>query len=95
MTDTPDPQLQLRLRIALRDREPETNADEFAELVAAVLAFRTLDGALDSRIAQRLGVTPEFVHHYANGVIAPTPAFRREAVRRLRGLAAELGVKET
>lgn len=93
MSETPDPQLVLRLRIALREN-PEGDPDAFSTLVAAFLAFRDLGGALDSRLAGRLGVTDEDVRRFADGVIAPTPRFRREAVKKLRGIAVELGVKE-
>lgn len=81
---------RIRLRVAVRDLEPESDPDDFAELVAAVLAFRTLGGALDRRIADVLRVEPDFVHHMANGVITPTPRFRRLAVQSLRDLADEL-----
>ena len=94
MTETPDSELQLRLRIVLRDRDPVGNPDDFAELVAALLAFRTVGGDMDRCLAERFNCGTAFVHHVANGLIAPTPAFRRDAVKKLRALAAELGVKE-
>ncbi len=91
--DTKPDRHELRLRIALRG-EPESDPDAFAELVAAVLAFRTVGGDIDRKIASYFNCDAAFVHHVANGLIAPTPRFRREAVKKLRGLAAELGVKE-
>ena len=88
----PDP--KLRLRIALHELSPEENPDDFAELVAAALAFRTVGGDMDRKLAERFGCGPAFVHHLANGLIAPTPRFRRHAVKAIRGIAVELGVKE-
>lgn len=80
----------IRLRVAVRDMRPESDPDDFAELVAAVLAHRTLGGALDRRMAGILSVEPEFIHHMANGVISPTPMFRRAAAAQLRVLADEI-----
>jgi len=88
----PDP--KLRLRIALHDLAPEENPDDFAELVAAVLAFRTVGGDTDRKLAERFNCGTAFVHHVANGLIAPTPRFRRAAVKAIHGIAVELGVRK-
>ena len=93
MPEKTDP--HLRLHIAVRDLDPEGNPDDFSELVAAILAYRNLDGALEKAIAHQCGFSdPVIVHHWANGVIMPTPKFRREVAKYLRGRAAELGVKD-
>lgn len=95
MSETNDRSLKIRLRTALYgERDPEGNPDAFQELVAAVLAFRTVGGDMDAKLAELFSCGTAFVHHVANGLIAPTPNFRRDAVRKIRGLAAELGVKE-
>lgn len=86
--------LKIRLRIALCERSPEDDADDFAELVAAVLAFRTVGGDTERALAERFGCGTAFVRHIAEGLIAPTPRFRRENLKKLRAIAAELGVKE-
>lgn len=93
MSESPDPQLVLRLRIAFRG-DPEGKPDDFAELVAALLGFRTFGGAMDRRLGDRLGITVDDVHRMADGILAPTPGFRRDAVKKLRGISAELGIKE-
>lgn len=95
MPESNDRELMLRLRMALYgERDPEGNPDDFQELVAAVLAFRTAGGDVDRKLAERFDCGTAFVHHVAKGLIAPTPRFRRDAVKKIRGIAAELGVKE-
>ena len=86
--------LKIRLRIALCDRSPAEDADDFAELIAALLAFRPIGGDMDRALAERFDCGTAFVHHIANGLIAPTPKFRRENLAKLRAIAAELGVKD-
>jgi len=94
MNEKPDPELQLRLRIALREN-PAGDADEFAELVAAMLAFRTLGGDVEKAIARQCGLAdPQIVRLWASGAVAPTPKFRAIVVKYLRGRAKELGVEE-
>lgn len=95
MPESNDRQLLSRLRTALYgDRDPAESADAFQELVAAVMAFRTVGGDIDRKLAAHFNCDAAFVHHLANGLVAPTPRFRRDAVKKIRGIAVELGVKE-
>ncbi len=94
MHEKPDPELQLRLRVSLRE-DPEGDADDFTTLVAAVLAFRDFGGKWETDLSARLGLTdPQIIHHWASGAMTPAPKFRRTVVKFLRGVAAELGVRE-
>jgi len=89
---------KLRLRIVLRDLEPETDPDAFAELVSAFCAMGppvTLEGAPALALSGKFDLDQRTIRDWASGDATPAPKRRREVAAFLRAAARELGVAES
>jgi hypothetical protein len=82
----------VQLRIALEDRDPEGNPDDFAGLIRAMLEapgdpYVALCTAAFGGYRQR---EMSFFQDWATGLTAPAPLMRRKVVKDLRAYLAAL-----
>ncbi|HJV33389.1 MAG TPA: hypothetical protein VJ694_05165 [Patescibacteria group bacterium] len=71
------------VRVALDDRDPSGDADDFMRLIEVALREDAARQLVD-RLSEAFDCGSTFIRHWVTGVYAPAPSARRKAIAVIR-----------